>query len=435
MAKGKENGGKIADNPSTAKLAGMLSVVDGMAAAAGLLRLLGMSPDVIDKLQQSARELKGQGYILSLPDEFNAQFANQGWIATGALSPDVMQNALALARDGKDDAAEAEILSWFTEDNIRLFAITRGKRFNKAQGRYLQMVEALNLYEEERYISAVPLILIVCDGLASDVLGASPFEKDADLSCFDSITGHPTSLPAMIKLVTTGVRKSSDDALSLPLRHGILHGSSVNYASKAVCCKAWLMLIALVDWACDKNDEEARRHRHAAEQSETLWDAIAARRKTQEDRRQLDAWVPVVLEAPFDQPFKSGSPGEAFQRFFSGWKGKNYGAMAAHAVNLMGKSLGNMAGELRRDFEFIELLEFELIKVVQANHVRAEATLDVRAKTLHGPVEGRIDAMAMCYLPNGDLAMPTDEDGTWCIQQNCIYKVVHLGEPLEDQPV
>jgi hypothetical protein len=429
MAAGKRDGDKIANNPSTANLAAMLPIVEVIAAAPVFLKLLGISPDSISKLQQSAQELKDQASILTLPDEFNEEFANQGWIATGALSPDVMRKAFVYSRSGNGEAAEAEILSWFTEDNIRLFAITRGKRFNKAGERYHQMVEALALYKEKRYISAVPLILIVCDGLASDVLGTSPFEKDADLSCFDSITGHPTSLPTLIKLVTKGVRKSSNDALSLPLRHGILHGRSVNYASKAVCCKAWLMLIALVDWACDKADEQARLDRHAAEQSETLLGSLSKLRKMQEDRRKIDAWRPVVLEAPFDQPFEPGSPAEAFQRFFSGWKAKNYGMMAAHAVNLTGKSRGAMAGELRQNCEFIELLEFNLVKIIQNNYFRADATLDVRGKTLKGSVKGRINAMAVCYLPNGDPAMPTNNGGTWCVQQNCVYKVMQLDKP------
>ncbi|MFD1913358.1 hypothetical protein [Halodurantibacterium flavum] len=432
MAGSKKDGGKIAENPSAANLAAMLPLVDVMAAGPDFLKLLGLSPEIISELQKSALELQDHANILTLPDEFNAQFANQGWIATGALSPEVMRNALAHSREGNSEAAEAEILSWFTEDRIRLFAITRGKRFNKAQARYHQMVEALSLYKEERYISAVPLILIVCDGLASDVLGGSPFEKDADLSCFDSITGHPTSLPKLIKLVTKGVRKSSDDVLSLPMRHGILHGRSVNYASKAVCCKAWLLLIALVDWACDKVDEEARRNRHETEQEQTLVGSLSKLRKTQEDKRKLNAWVPVVLTAPFDQPFEPGSPGEAFQRFFSGWKAKNYGMMAAHAVNLADKSPRALAGELRRDCEFIELLDFDLVKVVQANQARADVTLDVRGKTLKGPVEGRINATAVCYLPNGDPAMPTDDGGTWCVQQNCIYKVMHLDIPSEE---
>lgn len=90
MVGSKKDGDKIANNPSTANLAAMLPFVDGMAAASGFLKLLGMSPEAISELQQSAQELKDQASILTLPDEFNAQFANQGWIATGAMSPEVM---------------------------------------------------------------------------------------------------------------------------------------------------------------------------------------------------------------------------------------------------------------------------------------------------------------------------------------------------------
>ena len=77
----------------------------------------------------------------------------------------------------------------------------------------------------------MPLILIACDGFTPDVLGTSPFEKDANLTAFESITGHSNSLPFLIKELTTGVRKSSDEELTLPLRRGILHGQLLGYAS------------------------------------------------------------------------------------------------------------------------------------------------------------------------------------------------------------
>ena len=89
-------------------------------------------------------------------------------------------------------------------------------------------------------MAAVPLILIACDGFVSGVLGTSPFEKDADLSVFDSIVGHPTSLPALIGMLRKGVRKTSDERLDVPLRHGILHGRSLGYANRRVCYKAWI---------------------------------------------------------------------------------------------------------------------------------------------------------------------------------------------------
>lgn len=182
MADEKNEDNKIASNPSAAKLVSALPLVKLLAASPeSLMRLLGMSKEAAQAFRNTARELKKQSDILTLPDEFNAQFAKDGWIATSSFSPDIMRSALKEMREGNADAAETEILSWFTEERIRLFAITRGKRFNETQHRYHQMVEALTLYSEERYVSAVPLILIICDGLASDVLGTSPFEKDADL--------------------------------------------------------------------------------------------------------------------------------------------------------------------------------------------------------------------------------------------------------------
>jgi hypothetical protein len=45
MAVNKKDGDKIANNPSTANIAAMLPIVEAMAAAPGVLKLLGMSPD------------------------------------------------------------------------------------------------------------------------------------------------------------------------------------------------------------------------------------------------------------------------------------------------------------------------------------------------------------------------------------------------------
>ena len=164
------------------------------------------------------------------------------------MSADTMREAVRLSESGRKQEAEDTILSWFQEENITLFAVQRAKRFNKAAKRWYQLKEALTLTLEERYWSAVPLILIACDGFASDVLGTSPFEKGADLTAFDSIVGHPSSLQFLMGEITKGVRKSSDNELTLPLRHGILHGQSLGYANRTVCMKAWLLMIALVDW-------------------------------------------------------------------------------------------------------------------------------------------------------------------------------------------
>ena len=195
----------------------------------GFAKKLRITNESLDGIHQAADAVLEQSDILTLPDRFNDAFARKGWVATGSMSADTMRTALELYEAGKNQQAEEEIIAWFQEDTINLFAIVRAKRFNKARNRWNQLREALKLTFEERYCSAVPLILIACDGFASDVLGTSPFEKDADLTAFDSITGHPNSLPFLIK------------ELTLPLRHGILHGQSLGYANRIVCMKAWVV--------------------------------------------------------------------------------------------------------------------------------------------------------------------------------------------------
>ena len=143
----------------------------------GFLKRIGISGERIDSINKAAETALSQADILTLPDRFNTAFADKGWIATNSFSADVMRKSLEHFGHGDTEAAEACIMDWFTEDTVRLFAITRSKRFNVAEDRWFQLNEAWELTKEERYYAAVPLILIVADGLASDVIGSSPFEK------------------------------------------------------------------------------------------------------------------------------------------------------------------------------------------------------------------------------------------------------------------
>ena len=269
---GKRIHGRIEDNPSTKALSDSLLLMKVARSVTGCLKKLGVSNENFDKIYSAADDTLQKADVLTLPDRFNDAFAKHGWIATGSMAVDTMRNAVQLYESGRKEEAEEELLAWFKEDTINLLAITRAKGFNKAGRRWDQLRDALKLTFEERYWSAVPLILIACDGFASDVSGTSPFKENADLTVFDSIVGHPDSLQSLIKQLTKGVRKSSDEELKLPLRHGILHGRSLGYANRVVCMKAWLLMIALVDWACDKASEQSRIREHDSTANTSLSD-------------------------------------------------------------------------------------------------------------------------------------------------------------------
>lgn len=419
-----KKGKSIVDLPSTRELSAALPLVRAARGLANLALKAGVGGQKAQRILDSADEILAQSDILDLPDRFNAAFAESGWIATTSLSVDTMRSALKHHEEGDEGAAEAVILDWLTPEIINLFAITRSKSFGDVRGRWDQLREALALTEEGRYWSAVPLILISCDGFASDVLGTSPFEKNADLTLFDSVVGHPTSLPAAVARITKGVRKSSDDTLSLPLRHGILHGRSLGYANRTVCGKAWMLMIALVDWAADKRKEESRRAEHEARRSTSWRNLRDTLQKNRADKVEIEAFTPLRWDGPFDTDLAEDEPPLAFWEFLSGWKAKNFGLMARRAVNITQQKHGHLAGRMRSDAEHIQLTEFEILSVAQTTVARAEARVRMNGRSLKGDVAGEFAILAFRCTPNGDVAMPTDQ-GAWRVQQGCIFDLMH----------
>lgn len=417
---------KISDNPSPQEMKALLPALEMIGTAAGFLGKLGIKREAFQSFKAKVDEISKQAEIIDLPDRFNQAFGKNGWIAVGsALSVDVIKSALELHDAGEFAKAENTIVDWFTKENIELFAILRARRFHDAKLRDDQLKEALNLFLEERYMAAVPLILIACDGFASDVSATSPFEKDADLSCFDSITGHHTSLPALMKLVTKGVYKSRDDEIDIPLRHGILHGRSLGYANKVVCAKAWLLMMALVDWAIDMSSENERREEFDRNNNTTWSDVLEQSRKTQANKHEIEAFEPYEKSGPFNELIDVGRPEGVVWAFMAGWKSKNYGKMAQNAVNLTGKSVKKMAGEMRNMAEFVELEDFEIKTIRFSTVARCDVRVWAKAKTLRKEVEGEFDLFMIRYTAKGDVAMPHDEDCIWAVQQNCIYNVMN----------
>ena len=387
------------------------------------MKRLGISGKRLDRIHQGAENVLKQAEIPTLPDRFNAAFVQKGWIA--AISVDTMQRALDLHEAGEHQHAEDEILAWFQEDTINRRAIVRSKSFNKARSRWDQLREALKLTFEEGYWAAVPLILIACDGFASDVLGVgdSLFKEGVDITVFDSIPGHPSSLPLLIKVLTKGVRKSSDEELTLPLRHGILHGRSLGYANRVVCMKAWLLMIALVDWEHDKTTEKERILEYERQANTSFRDAMEAVRKNEAINRTMKAFEPREKQGPFEDIGDEDSPEFAINEFLTCWKNQNYGKMAEWIENPTKIPIKKMAGQLRQRTEFINLLAFEIRSVRQSTIARAEAIVFLKGWKLREEVEGEFQVVARRTNPEGGLVLPADE-GQWFVQEKCIWDLL-----------
>ena len=336
-----------------------------------------------------------------------------------------MKEALKLHDEGKDDLAEELLVSWFTKENITLFIPGPMRRIDKTIKREEQLQEALELYMEERYWAAIPLILIVCDGFVSDIAGSSPFEKDADLRCFDSLTGHSTALPALIKILTKGVRKSYDDEINLPLRHGILHGRSLGYANKTICAKAWLLMMAFVDWANDKASEELRKREYVKEKSITFADCIKMLKDNRASKLAMDAFESYEVALLFDEPLDPTGPEFATMEFLSGWKARNYGKMGKYSINQRERTDSRMAGEMRSLAEFIDLLDYEIKLFRYSTIARCDVRISARAKIGDKEVTGDVDLFLLKFTQSNEIAIHNEDEFRWAVQQNFICSMLN----------
>lgn len=369
--------------------------------------------------------------VLDLPDRFNAAFARKGWIATASLSLEVMRQALRLHEGGDEDGAEAILTEWISPEVISTLAIGRSKRHSKFGGRWHQLREAAALTEEERFWSAIPLIILATDGYASEILGTSPFEKTADLTLFDSMVGHPTALPALIRQFTKGAYKTTEASTEVPSRHGILHGRALGYANPASCAKCWFLLIALIDWAFDKEAEDTRRLKDET-RKKLDWKSLAAGiRENHENQQAIELFETRQWQIPFAAELDEDDPPYALVEFLDAWRDRKYGIMARRAVNLTSQKESVLAGRLRDDGEVVQLLDYEIVEFEQTTVARADAVVRMNGLSLSRPVVADVAVLVFRNTSDGRLAMPRDQ-GRWQVQQGCMFKLMHSASAADD---
>jgi hypothetical protein len=130
------------------------------------------------------------------------------------------------------------------------------------------MLEALESHEAKRYASAIALVLTQIDGIVYDMTGkdAKSFfaarKKATHLQDEETLAGHPTGLPVLAGLFTRD-RKTTTVEGEL-IRHGIVHGRELAYGTLQNSTKAFVALLAVLEWAkpiaAEQNEQRRRAH-------------------------------------------------------------------------------------------------------------------------------------------------------------------------------
>lgn len=420
---------RIADNDSVAE---MLQLIEGASAIESIwhaVPLLQQAFPQLSMFSEKFTELKEQSKILLLPDRFNDIFASSGWIAYESMSLDVMKNAIEKFEVHGLDAAEDYLVSTYDADTLKWGIL----RFNGHDefGKRMRLVElAKEDYLAERYHACTPLLLSLMDGLANDVSRhVGLFADNADLTAWDCIAAHESGLQTLVALMTKGRGKTNEESISVPYRHGILHGRELTFDNRIVAAKTWAAFFAIRDWA----GALAEGKKTPKSKEKPTWsELLQSFQKTQKIKRLLDTWQPRAQEdfahLPCDglsPSLPENSPEHAVAEFMENWKQGRFGPLADGLSHTYDMAMGKKAGEAKQDFGSHEVVSFQIVGV--DDRTSAYSTVAIRAtfRAKDDVFEEELKVSAGYQDKKGLPMCRLESGGKWTLIQNSFRNVIY----------
>lgn len=359
---------KISGIHSLQKMRRELENFQALARFAPLIRLFGATGRKMAAPLEKVPELAAQMKRMSeLPDRFNDLFADRGWIAYELMKMDVMERAIAVAETEGIEKAEELLADYYDEENIR-WQLRLFRGIGSFELRMPLAEKALVDYLAGRYHACVPVVLLILDGFVDDMgkVNRGLFAKDVDLTAWDSISAHENGLGRLARTFGKKRMKTTTEVITVPYRHGILHGHDLGYDNRLVAAKCWAALFALRDWAVARRDQR----RPKPEEKVSFMDSLRRYAEIHRQKEIINAWRPRSESELHDIPrsglvehYMDGSPERCVVEFLELWKRGNYGHMARLLQGVTPDKIGRRAAQIRRDVEGRTLDSFSIAEV------------------------------------------------------------------------
>lgn len=417
---------KIQNNPSLSELQRQIESVEALTKAAPLLtKFFPKMKEAFDKFP----ELKQQAEIIKLPDLFNERFASSGWLAYESMPLDIMKKAIEIFDADNIETAEQFLADSYNDELLKWGIL----RFNglKEFRRRIRLVElAKEDYLAGRYHACIPLLLSLMDGIVNDITKHVGFFADsADMTAWDSIAGHETGLPAIASLLTRGKNKTNDQVISIPYRHGILHGRELAFDNKIVAAKTWGVLFAIKDWA---SAIERNKIAPIPKKEQTWSDIIKSLAENQRQNKLIREWKPRTSDQVPHLPFQgeanilpSGTPERAVAEFIENWISKRYGLIANGLVYFVEKPAGKKAGLAKEDFGKHIPIAYKILSVEDKSAAVSQVKAELKFK-VDNQVITKLVNVGVNYLNSDNKPLVRSEDkGQWKIIQNSFSDILY----------
>ncbi|MFZ2070322.1 MAG: hypothetical protein WAV32_01700 [Halobacteriota archaeon] len=422
---------KIKDNPTCAELLNNTKNFKALSKVVSFFEKIGIKNEKISEAVKKFPDLYQKiEELVNMPDRFNEHFSKSGWVAYESLNFEIMKEAVSLADEGKFDEANNLLVEHYNEETLK-WGLTFMKGVEEYRPRYDLAEKAKEDYLAGRYHACVPVVLTIIDGIVNDIEQKGFFAKGVDLTAWDSIAAHSSGLQELSKLFNRSRKKTNTETITVPYRHGILHGRDLGYANKVVAAKTWATLFTIRDWAMAV--KQGKKVPKEKEPGPSLLEVLKSYAKTQEQKKKLEAWRPRKLELDKDFPvygmpeeFGTHTPERELSQFFQYWSANNYGKMANLMKTFVDSPLSKRASEVRRNFQGKSLEGYKFLeikdKAATITEITVEATLTHRGKTLTEKFNVRMTHEDS----EGNPKLRDEPDGTWRIIEHSFMPIYRM---------
>lgn len=382
-----------------------------------LLRTLGLSDKNICKNFEAAEQhLERIKLIMANRDLFAKIYSPLGWVNYDRLSTEVVATVVNVSlEEGESTLTEYHLDS----SNLSLLAHRfKMRTFESWCALYERAVERADAKD---YLSAIPVVLCIIDGICTTLSGKHPFSGGADAPVFDSQTSGPGGLSEGLALLGSTRRKLDTNPIPAPFRHGIVHGLNPNYGSPIVAAKAFNLLQATVDYFDRRSDEEYRLIKAENDQKPIDLRELGERlRKNADVKRASEEWRPrptlsdVALassDAPSNLP--ADSPEAFAAEYLTLLSVSNYGRLAAATVDYPKRTIGYRAGRIREDLKVISVTRWTITGIEDTTSAMSRVMTRLEGKLNGQPWSGDHPMQLLFADADYESVVRGQAGGTW----------------------
>lgn len=318
---------------------------------------------------------------------FTERYAPDGWSLFAGMATPTMFELV----DATEENGTAILTSYHLKPDT-LHALRQRLKSENLRPWFDIYETAKERVEAEDFVSAVPLVLLIIDGIVTKLTGKHAFSGGTDAPVFDTLASGQGGIADLLRLLGQQRGSVTTKPLQAPYRHGILHGMDLNFGHAVVAAKAFNALHAVIDYCERKADEKVRVAEALEEQyvppiRETL-KGIADNAKT---NKMIGAWSARPLKSFEDGAgqaelavFGEGSPEAAAMAYLQALSQGNYGRLAAHTVDFLKRPNRERAKDFKTRLADVGTCEWRILQVKD----EAPAVSEVQAH-VWGTSEGR----------------------------------------------